>query len=66
MKKLLSSFVLIITSMMVLASCSKLSEEQKGKLEGIVSRTVEKYQITDAITRLSSSMTATPCRSHES
>jgi len=52
MKKLLSSFVLILTSILVLSSCSKLSEEQKGKLEGIVSRTVVKYQITDAINEI--------------
>ncbi|MDD4822470.1 MAG: hypothetical protein PHI48_07925 [Bacteroidales bacterium] len=52
MKKLLSSFVLILTSILVLSSCSKLSEEQKGKLEGIVSRTVVKYQINDAINEI--------------
>lgn len=52
MKKLLSSFVLILTSILVLSACSKLSEEQKGKLEGIVSRTVVKYQITDAINEI--------------
>ncbi len=52
MKKHLFSFVLIFTSILVLSACSKLSNEQKGELEGIVSRTVLKYQITDAINEI--------------